>query len=153
MEVECDAAADAEIFETLDEVELDDTCAGASNHEESLAVLTTGGTGRVAAVGCGSCESALGDGVTESGVSNVGRGRRSVGTMSQKDVNDSIQVAAAETPGGEATVGKMAINLELLLRALTSKMCSYIGVSQSNKCKRVLLAVWPMLMVVNKVLL
>ena len=94
MEVECDA--DAEISETLDEVELDDTCAGASNLEESLDVLTTGGTGRVAAVGCGSGKSALGDGVTESGVGNVGRGRRSVGTVSQKDVNDSIQVAASE---------------------------------------------------------
>ena len=36
MEVECDA--DAEISETLDEVELDDTRAGARNHEESLDV-------------------------------------------------------------------------------------------------------------------
>ena len=107
MEVECDA--DAEISETL-EVELDDTCAGASNLEESLDVVTTGGTGRVAAVGCGGGKSALGDGVTESGVGNVGRGRRSVGTVSQKDVNDSIQVAASETPGGEGTVGKHTVN-------------------------------------------
>lgn len=107
MEVECDA--DAEISETLDEVELDDTCAGGSNHEESLNVLTTGGAGRVAAVGCGSGKSTSGDGVTESGVGNVGRGRRSVGTVSQKDVNDSIQVAAAAAPSGEGTVGKHTV--------------------------------------------
>ena len=108
MEVECDT--DAEISETLDEVELDDTCAGASNLEESLDVLTTGGTGRIAAVGCGSGKSALGDGVTESGVGNVGRGRRPVGTVSQKDVNDCIQVAASETPVGEGMVGKHTVN-------------------------------------------
>ena len=39
-------------------------------------MLTTGGAGRVAAVGRGSGKSASGDGVTECGVGNVGRGRR-----------------------------------------------------------------------------
>ena len=85
------------------------TLAGGSNHEESLNVLTTGGAGRVAAGCCGSGKSASGDGVTESGVGNVGRGRRSVGTVSQKDVNDSIQVAAAAAPSGEGTVGKHTV--------------------------------------------
>lgn len=33
-----------------------------------------------------------------------------MGTVSQKDVNDSIQVAAAETPGGEGMVGKHTVN-------------------------------------------
>ena len=33
-----------------------------------------------------------------------------MGTVSQKDLNDSIQVAAAETPIGEGTVGKHTVN-------------------------------------------